>query len=56
MKVKCKYIKAEGYDVVCVKNFVVLGDVMGYDGQQCENCGFYQPTETKHVKKKKRGT
>lgn len=40
---KCKYIKAEGYDTVCSKKSVILGDIIGYDGQQCEKCEFYQP-------------
>ena len=57
MKVKCKYIKADGYDTLCFKKFVVLGDVMGYDGQQCEKCEFYQPINVKPGRrKKKRGT
>lgn len=53
MKRKCKYIKAEGYDTVCSKNSVILGDIIGYDGQQCEKCEFYQPIN--RAEKKKRG-
>lgn len=57
MKEKCKYIKAEGYDAVCSKNSVILGDIIGYDGQQCEKCEFYQPINVKPGRrKKKRGT
>lgn len=47
MKEKCKYIKASGYDVLCSKNSVVLGDIIGYSGQQCEKCEFYQSIEAK---------
>ena len=47
MKEKCKYIKASGYNVLCSKKSVVLGDIIGYSGQRCEKCEFYQPTETK---------
>lgn len=47
MKEKCKYIKASGYDVLCSKNSVVLGDIIGYSGEQCGKCEFYQPIETK---------
>ena len=58
MKEKCKYIKAEGYDAVCDKNSVILGDIMGYDGQRCEKCEFYQSINDKpgREEKKKRGT
>ena len=57
MKLKCKYIKAEGYDVVCLKNSVILGDIIGYDEEQCEKCEFYQPINVKPGRrKKKRGT
>lgn len=47
MKEKYKYIKASGYDVLCSKNSVVLGDIIGYSGEQCKKCEFYQPIETK---------
>lgn len=47
MKEKCKYIKASGYDVLCSKNSIALGDIIGYNGQQCEKCEFYQPIEAK---------
>ena len=45
MKEKCKYIKTIGYDVLCFKNSVVLGDIMGYSGSKCESCEFYEPTK-----------
>lgn len=38
---RCKYIKTNGQDVICILKDKVLGDIMGYSGNECEICTDY---------------
>lgn len=46
---RCKYLKTDGYDVICTLNGSTLGDIMGYDGRKCDKC-----INRQNVKRRKR--
>ena len=34
----CDYVYCNGHDVICSITNTILGDIMGYDGNKCDNC------------------
>lgn len=57
---RCKYLKTDGYDVICTLNGSTLGDIMAYDGRKCDKCINRQNVKrgkghVKKIKRKNRG-
>ena len=36
----CDYVYCKGHDVICSIDNTILGDIMGYDGNKCNNCNY----------------
>lgn len=45
----CDYVYCKGHDVICSIDNTVLGDIIGYDGNKCNNC-YYRKGGKKKVK------